>query len=137
MSSGVAQSNARLWGIVTDPSGAVLAGADVSVHNQATGSEYTAKTNEAGIYQLASLQVGAYRVEVRAHGMQTQTISDLVLQVGENVRRDVSLTVGSTTTTISVSGEAPVIDTSTIEVGQLIDSRQRKRFRSTAGISWI
>ncbi len=123
VNSGFAQSNARLWGIVTDPSGAVLAGADVSVRNQATGAEYTAKTNEAGIYQVASLPVGTYRVQVAAHGMQSQTINDLLLQVGENVRRDVSLTVGAASTTISVSGEAPVVDASTIEVGQVIDSK--------------
>jgi hypothetical protein len=123
VSSALAQSNARLWGIVTDSSGAVLADADVSVHNQATGTEYTAKTNTSGIYQLAALPVGTYKVELRAPGMQTRTISNLVLDVGESVRRDVSLTVGSTTTTVEVSGAAPVIDTSTIEVGQVIDSK--------------
>ena len=55
VSTAFAQSNARLWGIVTDSSGAVVAGADLSVRNQATGVEYTAKTNDSGIYQLAAL----------------------------------------------------------------------------------
>ena len=123
VSSAFAQSNARLWGIVTDSSGAVVAGADVTVRNQGTGGQITAKTNDSGIYQLASLPVGTYTIELHASGMQTQTISNLVLEVGQNVRRDVTLTVGSTTTTVDVTGETPVIDASTITVGQVIDNK--------------
>lgn len=123
VSSAFAQSNARLWGMVTDSSGAVVAGADVTVRNQGTGSQVTAKTNDSGIYQLAALPVGTYTIELHASGMQTQTISNLVLDVGQNVRRDVTLTVGSTTTTVDVTGETPVIDTSTITVGQVIDNK--------------
>ena len=123
VSSSFAQSNARLWGTVTDSSGAVVAGADVSVHNQDTGAEYHAKTNGSGLYELAALPVGNYKLELRAPGMHTQTINNLVLEVSQSVRRDVTMTVGSTTTTVDVSGAAPVIDTSTMTVGQVIDNK--------------
>jgi Carboxypeptidase regulatory-like domain len=119
--SGFAQSNARLWGIVSDSSGAVVGGAEVVVHNQATGTEYSAKTNASGAYEMPALQVGTYKMQVRAAGMQTETITGFVLQVGETVRRDFSLTVGQTSTEVTVPAEAPVIDASTIQLGQVID----------------
>lgn len=121
--SGFAQSNARLWGTVTDPSGAVVSGANVVVRNQATGTEYTTKTNEAGLYELPALAVGTYRIQVQASGMQTATANNLVLDVSQNVRQDFKLTVGSATVTVEVSSEAPVIDASTMEVGQVIDQK--------------
>jgi Carboxypeptidase regulatory-like domain len=65
----VSQSNARLWGIVSDSSGAVVGGAEVVVHNQATGTEYSAKTNASGAYEMPALQVGTYKMQVRAAGM--------------------------------------------------------------------
>ena len=118
-----AQSNARLWGTVTDPSGAVVPGADVTVRNQGTGTEYTTKTNEAGLYEMPSLAVGTYRVEVRASGMQAEAVTGLVLDISQNVRRDFKLTVGSSTVKVEVSGAAPVVESSTVEVGQVIDQK--------------
>jgi hypothetical protein len=121
--SGFAQSNAKLQGSVTDSTGAVVAGADVVVRNQATGTEYTAKTNGAGAYEVPSLQIGTYQVQVRNSGMRTETVTGLVLDVGQTVRQDFRMIVGQTTTEVTVSAEAPVIDSSTIEVGQVIDQK--------------
>lgn len=121
--SGLAQSNAKLLGTVTDSTGAVVAGATVVVRNQATGAEYDAKTNGAGTYEAPSLQVGTYQVQVRNPGMRTETVTGLVLEVGQTVRQDFHLVVGQTTAEVTVSGEVPVIDSSTMEVGQVIDQK--------------
>lgn len=121
--SAFAQSNAKLWGTVTDSTGAVVAGANVVVRNQATGTEYNAKTNDVGTYEVPSLQVGTYQVQVRNPGMRTATATGLVLNVGQTVRQDFHLIVGQTTTEVTVSAELPVIDSSTIEVGQVIDQK--------------
>ncbi len=123
LAAGFAQSNARLWGTVTDPSGAVVSGADVTVRDQGTGTTFNTKTNGAGLYELPALAVGTYRIEVRASGMQTQALTGLVLDVSQNVRQDFKLTVGSSTVKVEVSGEAPVVDASTIDVGQVIDQK--------------
>jgi hypothetical protein len=121
--AGFAQSNAKLWGTVTDSPGAVVAGANVVVRDQATGVEYNAKTNDAGAYEVPSLQVGTYQVQARNKGMQTETVTGVVLDVGQTVRQDFRLNVGQTTTEVTVSAEAPVIDSSTIELGQVVDQK--------------
>ncbi len=121
--SGFAQSNAKLWGTVTDSSGAVVAGANVAVRNQSTGTEYTAKTNDAGTYEVPSLQIGTYQVQARNRGMQTETVTGVVMDVGQTVRQDFRLNVGHTTAEVTVSAEAPIIDSSTIELGQVIDQK--------------
>src|SRR5947208_10519466 len=70
----LAQSTATLQGAVTDPKGDVIPNAKVVVHNQATGFERTTQTDSDGNYQVASLPVGVYRVEVQATGFQTYFI---------------------------------------------------------------
>lgn len=121
--SAFAQSTATLRGTVTDPSGAVVANTEVAAHNAATGARYTTKTNASGIYELAALPVGTYDVQVQAPGMRLQTVTGLVLQVGRTVEQDFRMALGATTEEVVVSGEAPVIDTGTITMGQVIDQK--------------
>jgi len=118
-----AQSTATLRGTVTDSTGAVVAGASVLVQNQATGVENTTKTNEAGNYALPALPVGSYRVQVRANGMQAQSVTGLVLGVSQTVGQDFKMQVAATSTEVVVMGDPPVLDTTSITVGQLIDGR--------------
>jgi len=117
------QSTATLQGTVTDQSGAVVAGAKVAARNQATGIERVAQTDTDGNYQIAALPVGLYRVEVQASGFQTQIATDLTLQVSQTVVQNFQLKVGSVEQAVSVTAEAPVVESATITVGQVINQK--------------
>jgi outer membrane receptor protein involved in Fe transport len=118
-----AQSTATLTGTVTDPQGAIVPGAKVTVRSQATGIERTAQTGEDGNYQIASLPPGVYTVEVQAQGFQTQTASGLVVEVARTVAQNFQLTVGSVSQTVTVVSDTPVVETATTSVGQVIDQK--------------
>src|ERR1700677_90360 len=75
-----AQSSATLSGVVTDPSGAAVAHAQVVVHSLATGLDRTVTTDEAGAYAVPSLQPGDYKVQVKASGFSMDTIEKVTLQ---------------------------------------------------------
>lgn len=118
-----AQSTATLQGLVTDESGAVVANAKVTVRNVETRIERVTQTDNSGNYQVASLPVGSYRVEVQAQGFQTQTIADLTLQVSHIVVQNFQLKVGAVTQEVTITADAPVVETATTTVGQVIDER--------------
>src|SRR5256712_1036082 len=118
-----AQSTATLQGTVTDAQGAAVPGAAVSVKNVATGVQRDVVTDNHGDYQVASLPVGLYRVEVTAPGFQTQVASDLRLEVARTVVQNFRLRLGGVAEEMTVTAEAPVIETTTSSVGQVINQR--------------
>ncbi|MGA7189389.1 MAG: carboxypeptidase-like regulatory domain-containing protein, partial [Candidatus Acidiferrales bacterium] len=118
-----AQSTANLNGTVTDMSGATVPNAKVVVTNQATGVEWNAQTNSAGLYVVPSLQPGNYQITVTASGFQTLVVKDLHLDVAMSVTKDLQLTVGAVTQQVEVTTAAPLIETSTTGVGQVINSK--------------
>jgi outer membrane receptor protein involved in Fe transport len=119
----LAQSTATLQGAVTDPQGAVVPNARVTVRSQATSAERTAQTDADGNYQIASLQPGAYRVEVQAQGFQTQVVAALNVEVARTVVQNFQLTVGNVSQEITVTSDTPVIETATTSVGTVISQR--------------
>ena len=119
----LAQSTATLQGIVTDPSGGVVANAKVTVHNQSTGVERTTTTDASGAYQVAALPVGTYRIEVRAQGFQTAVVSSLQLEVSQTVVQNFPLTIGGASESVSITADAPVVETTTTTVGQVINQK--------------
>lgn len=120
---GFAQSTATLRGNVTDSSGAAIGGAQVVARNQATGIERTTKSDETGNYEFFALPIGSYQVEVRAQGMQTTTISGLLLQVSQIVVQNFQVGVAKGSEVVTVTAETPVIDSGSMTVGQVINSR--------------
>ncbi len=118
-----AQSTGSIQGTVLDPAGATVAGAQVTVRNQSTGEERTTATDSSGVYLVPSLPVGRYRVEVKAAGMQPMAATDVDLSVGTTVRQDFSLKVAATSQVIEVQGSAPVIDSTTVSVGSVVNQR--------------
>src|SRR5437588_3360096 len=118
-----AQSTATVRGTVTDATGAVIPGVTVTAQNQATGLARTTITNSSGNYELPALPIGSYRLEARAKGMQTQTLTGLLLQVSQIVVENFKLGVAQTSDVITVSAEAPVIDQGTMTVGAVINQR--------------
>jgi hypothetical protein len=118
-----AQSTATLQGTVTDAQGAAVPGVTVTARNAATGVERSTVTDARGSYQLASLPVGVFRVQATAPGFQTQVVSDLPLQVANIAVQNFQLKVGGVTEETTVTAESPVIESSTISVGQVITQR--------------
>lgn len=118
-----AQSTANVRGTITDATGSAVPNATVTVKNLATGEEHSTLTDSAGIYQVSALPVGTYSVQVKANGMQTQTVTNLELLVGSTVRQDFTLQVATATQSIEVSAAAPLIDSSTASLGDVVNER--------------
>jgi hypothetical protein len=114
-------ATAVLQGTVTDPSGSAVPNAKVVVLNEGTGVQWTAQTNNAGNYLLAGLPAGLYRVEVTRTGFSTYVATGLKLDVGTNVIRNVQLKVGQVSQQVVVAAGAPVLQTGSISVGQVIN----------------
>jgi hypothetical protein len=119
----LAQSTATVHGTITDPQGAVIAGAKVTVRNVATGIERTIQSDSAGNYQAPALPVGTYRITVDAAGFETTVLEALTLEVSQTVEENIQLKVGATTQQVTVTGETPVVDSSNTTVGQVINDR--------------
>src|SRR5262249_26021836 len=115
----MAQSTATLQGTVLDQQGGAVPKAKVTVRNIQTGSERTTETDDAGIFQVASLLVGMYRLEIRHEGFRTLVVPDLKLDVSTTVSQTFKLTVGELTQVVEVTSAAPVIEASTITIGQV------------------
>src|SRR5260370_37832143 len=118
-----AQTSGTIQGTVTDSSGAVVVGAKIRAHNEGTGEDRTTQTDSTGAYQVAALPVGTYQGDVQARGFQGQLLKGLVLQVSQTVVQNVQLTAGGVTQEVTVTAEAPVIESASITVGQVIDRR--------------
>jgi hypothetical protein len=119
----LAQSTGTLSGTVTDAQGGVMPGAQIVVHNEATGVERTAVSDSSGQYQVASLPPGEYRLEVRLSGFQTSVVKAIHLEVAQTQVQNVRLAVGGLAEEVSVMGEAPVVESTTTSVGQVISQR--------------
>ncbi len=100
-----------IGGTVTDPQGAVVPNATVTVTNNGTNTASTTTTNDNGSYKIVSLQPGSYKVEVNAPNFAPAVIPDLKVEVGQTSKGDAALSLGQTTTTIEVTADAPVINT--------------------------
>ncbi len=121
--SALAQSTATLAGTVKDPSGAVLPGATVVIHNNGTGADRTITSDSAGQYVAPSLAPGDYNVTVTAAGFGQYVLKSYVLQVDQRATLDVPLAPASAGETVQVEGGAPVIQSESITVGEVIDAR--------------
>jgi len=116
-----AQSTATLSGIVTDPTGAVVANAQVKIHSLATGVERNLVTDSAGLYTAASLEPGDYSVTVTATGFKLSKSDKVTLDVDQRVTQSFSLVIGDPGTTVQVESTTTQIESQTMTVGQVID----------------
>ncbi|HKE20997.1 MAG TPA: TonB-dependent receptor [Bryobacteraceae bacterium] len=115
---------AVLTGVVTDPSKGVIAGAKVIAHSAATGIEYPATTNSAGVYTLTGLAVGAYTASVSASGFETLQVKSFTLEVGETRTLNPTLAVGSVSSNVTVVDAAPDLRLANAEIGGVITGNQ-------------
>ena len=116
-----AQSTATLQGTVLDQSGAVVPNAQITITNIATNLSRTMQTDSAGTYQFAALPPGTYTVAVAAPNMQKVKIDQLKLDVSRTLGQNFTLKPASVSEQVTITSEAPVIETSTITVGQVVD----------------
>jgi hypothetical protein len=117
----LAQSTATLQGTVLDSQGGAVPRAKVTVRNLDTGVERITETDDAGLFQVAALPVGNYRVEIRRDGFRALVASGIRLEVDTTVSKTFTLEVGELTQTVEVSAAAPLVEASTITVGQVIN----------------
>lgn len=103
---------ATVSGVITDQSGAVVAGAEVLVTNTDTNVSATATSNDSGVYVVIGLKPGPYRIKVKKEGFNQIDLTDFRLNVQDDISRNFSLRVGSTSESISVEGRAGSIETS-------------------------
>jgi Carboxypeptidase regulatory-like domain len=103
--------NGSITGGVTDPSGAVVAGAHVVAHALDTGADTSTTTNATGIYNIDFLPIGRYQVSVQAAGFNTETLPAFSLEARQTVQFNIKLSVGSSSTTVDVSAAAPILNT--------------------------
>jgi len=113
-------------GAVTDPSGAVVPSAAVSVKNLQTGVTAKVTTDTDGRYVAPNLPIGSYEIQVQAQGFETAVRQNIVLTVNEQREVNFSLVVGQMSQQVAVQENAAQIDTSTSTVAGLIDQKQMR-----------
>jgi hypothetical protein len=116
-------ASATLNGTVTDPTGAIIAGARVVLHNVATGVDRTTTTNNVGRYVLIDIVPGTYTLQVSAQGFNTASQPEFTLYVNQTSTMDFKLVVGATQQTVEVEATAAQIESSTAELGTAIATR--------------
>lgn len=124
--TGWAQSDrASIVGTVSDASGAAISGATVTVTNTKTNLSRETTTDENGRYIFPTvLEVGTYKITVKAEGFQAAETEELVLQVGDARSVNVQLTPGQVSDIVTVTAEAPLVRTESSELGEVIDTRK-------------
>ncbi len=118
------QTQGQITGEVTDPAGAVVVGAAVTVTNPETNFTRQNTTNSAGIYTFPALQPGLYNVKVEMAGFRTEVRNCVELQVEQVARIDFRLKVGAITETVEVTGGTPLLNTEDATVGTVIDHQR-------------
>lgn len=116
--------SARLEGRVMDPTQAVVPGVTLTATNEATNIAIEAVTNESGRYIFANLTAGTYTVSAALSGFKTTVIKGIVLQIGDAKNQDLTLQMGNISETVTVIGEATLVNTSSTRVGAVVQDRQ-------------
>ncbi len=111
-------------GIVTDASGAVLPNAEVTATNLGTNQDTKTTTTDAGVYRLQSLAVGTYKISVRVQGFQTTVANNINLNVAQTLTVDFKLQTGALSETVTVTDQAPLLETSTSEIGRYVTKKE-------------
>ena len=114
---------ATISGAVTDPQGAVIANANVTVNQISTGEHSSVVTNTSGFYSIPNLAVGEYTVTIEQTGFKRYLRSNIVLTTGQVLGLDAQLELGTAAETMTVTAEAPLIETRTSDQGQFIESK--------------
>src|SRR5229473_2202644 len=113
----------RIRGTVTDATGGSVAGAKVTIINAATGSQRDTETGSNGDYIFLEVPVGTYEVQVNQTGFKQYVRKGIVLDLNEVLGLDITLVVGGTTEVVEVTGAAPLVDTTSTQLGAVVGER--------------
>src|SRR6202030_2217195 len=105
-------------------SGAAISGADVTLTNTGTTEKRVQQTGSDGLYSFVNLLPGQYRIDVEKPGFKRISRPDVVVEVGQSVRIDVSMQVGEVSQTVEVTGETPQLQAETSSIGQVVEERK-------------
>jgi len=111
-------------GTVTDPQGAHVVGASVTVTNTGTNVSSVLTTNNAGYYEAPLLVPGQYQVTVEAPGFKKTVRPNLILNMRDQLKIDIQLEVGAVSESITITAESPILDTSTVTLGKALTTRE-------------
>jgi carboxypeptidase family protein len=117
-------TNASLTGRITDPHKAVIKDATITVINTRTAVHYQGMTNETGAYYVSNLPPGRYRIEVEKLGFKAVIQSGVILHVQDALEVNFEMMLGSTSESVTVEGEAPLLDTESSTVGTVVEQRK-------------
>jgi hypothetical protein len=119
-----ADVTARIKGVVTDPTGAVIPKATITATNVATGIVATTYASETGDYTFQALPIGTYSLSVSAPGFKSFSATGIVLNIDQVYVEPVKLTVGSSMDTVSVEANAVQVDSSNMQLSNVVDAAQ-------------
>jgi hypothetical protein len=117
-------SSGSIIGTVEDSSGSVIANAKVTIQHVTTGESREVQTNQTGEFTAPFLKPGEYTVTAGAAGFKSQTLKGITLQVDQTANLQITLEVGSSTETVEVTGAAPLVESATSSLGQVIENKQ-------------
>jgi hypothetical protein len=120
--SAIAQTTGRIIGQVTDSTGAVLPGVRITVVNEQTGASRTAETSRGGDFVIPEIPVGTYSVEIEGKGFKKSIRRNVRLQLNQVVTVNQVLELGEAQQVVEVTSEAPLVDTTSTQIGAVIDS---------------
>ncbi|HZB45452.1 MAG TPA: carboxypeptidase-like regulatory domain-containing protein, partial [Pyrinomonadaceae bacterium] len=118
------ESRATLTGRVSDPTGASIPGASVSVRSQQTNIDVNVTTGDDGNYTVTPLQPGRYTVTVEAQGFKRAQSDIVELHTADKATFDVSLEVGDVGETVTVNADAPLLEADTASRGQVVENER-------------
>ncbi|HXZ33488.1 MAG TPA: carboxypeptidase-like regulatory domain-containing protein [Terriglobales bacterium] len=116
-------TSGRILGRVADPTGAVLADVTITLTNQATGVSRTGQTNSSGDYNFVEVQPGTYTVTFEETGFKKNVQKDIIVNVNQVVNLNSTLQIGQTQEVVEVTSEAPQVDTTSTQLGAVINNR--------------
>ncbi|MCC6367941.1 MAG: carboxypeptidase regulatory-like domain-containing protein [Bryobacterales bacterium] len=117
------RTTADVIGTATDATGAVLPGVKVTVKNIDTAAEYSAATDSAGNYLITLLPIGHYTIRAEISGFKTWSIPEVALAIGDRLRQDIHLEVGTLGQSVEVTASSPALQSDSSSLGSLINER--------------
>ena len=116
-----ASGTGSISGLVTDPTGAVMPGADIAIRNLETNVNRTLKSNDAGVYEMVALKPGQYEIKGSKQGFATLVRTPITVSVGQQALVNLAMQVSQTSETLTVSGDTEAVDTSKTDVSSVVN----------------
>ncbi len=121
--AGAQTQTGRIWGTVTDASGAVIPGASITVTNVGTTLAKTAVANDQGRFVITDLMPATYEVSAEITGFKKFVQGGILLHVADSLEIQIRLDVGSISETVNVSAETPLLNTTTSSLGEVVENK--------------